>query len=301
MNRSFRLGAKPLCSALISSAMLLFIVSCRHENPVLQEKITPIPQNTRHCAACFVVIDHKDSTLNFSRQDWVQTRKKATCEETGLIASAYTSMPCSDFWMKYSLWNGEKRKNLMIIAIPPLTLYPIVDTVVLLGCFVGDCCIFPIVWCQESQNSPIVLPADMQSESDECISEFKIGTVTFRDIAASRTHRKMANSAIVVWDGNEQRHCSTTSAGTLKISQAVPRLFPIRDIRLIPEENVFEGRRQTRFRTDQFLNEEQKQLWHIVQNRNSSPKQKIAAWEKLEPVCRPEYYRKIRSELEKEL
>lgn len=300
MNLRLSLKNKDRVFIAALSLVLFFLSGCRHEERIYQEKVTTFPDKTRNCSSFSVVYDEQNSSLLLSKQEWIRVEEKIVRTDTGMVSRSYYGTPCSDAWMRCSLWNGEPRKNLMLLAIPPLTVYPIIDTVILTGCFAVDCIIFPVVYianCGESDR--MILPDQSEKgQKKEIVSELRMDrNMAYRDANVNRTSIKYSSRPFLLKDGSIQKKFYTDAQGVVKISDIIPFLLPVRNISLQPDENATSSDRNT-FSTYQFLNPDQKKQWDTVKKFGPDKKRKLKAWEKLEPVCEPAYYKKIKSNLD---
>lgn len=279
-------------------AVILFSVSCRHETPVLKEQVSRLPDKTRSFESFSVDYEDATASLIFSRQVWTQSEDKVNIVDTGIKNRTAYGSPCSDFWMEYSLWNGQPRKHLMVLAIPPLFVYPIIDTVILAGCMVCDCCIFPFSWIDRQISSqPVVLAKSENAGNQEIVSEFKIDqNLSYRNVIENRTSSKLSSQSIDVNDKGVRKTIFTDSQGRIKTADLTPWLFPIRNISFSISGNV--GGEAVTISTYRFLNQNQKQLWDEIKKKDSPARKKLEAWEKLRPVSEPKYFKQVKSNIE---
>lgn len=279
-------------------AAILFSVSCRHEVPVLKEEVTRFSDKTRSFESFDVEYDETSRTLIFTRQNWTQTEEKINRVDTGIMNRTVYGSYCSDFWMEYSLWNGEPRRYLMVLAVPPLTVYPIIDTVILAGCMTCDACIFPIVWAgQQSSSRPVVLPEAKNGQKKEIVSEMKMSQdLIYRDVVENRSSRRLSSRPIDINDSGIHKTVFTDAQGRITAANAVRWIFPIRNITFIPAEKV--SGKSVQISTYRFLNSDQKKLWTEIKKNDIPTQKKLEAWEKLRPVCEPQYYDRVKSNMQ---
>jgi|GEM_PF-3024027 len=284
----------------VLSAVILFSASCRHESPLLQEQITRLPGKDRSLSSFVVDYDPASASLVFSSRNWTQFEEKVHRVDKGVASRGTYGSPCYDFWMEYSLWNGEPRRYLMVLAIPPLTVYPIIDTVFLAGCMVCDGVIFPFTWIKlQHHTDPIVLTdSGARSGDSEIVSDFKMDQdLSFREVVENRTENKMVSSPIDLNDSGTHKTFYTDSRGRIKVARMIPWLFPIRNISFSPAATNHVGK-TVQFSTYRFLTPEQQKLWNEVKRKDSPSKKKMEAWEKLRPCCNPEYFKRVKTNLE---
>ena len=231
---------KNLLYISILSAVISFSLSCKHETPILEEQITRLPAHDRYVENFAVGYDETSRTLNFTHLGWNQIEEKVDCVDTGVVLRTAYGSPCSDFWMEYSLWNGLPRKHLMVLAVPPLMLYPVVDTLILAGCMVCDCCIFPFSWAsQQISSKPVVLTSTHNNQNREIISELKMNQhLIFRNVVENRTSKTFASRPIDVNDSGIHKKVFTDAQGRLKADHVVRWIFPIRNITFMPAEEI---------------------------------------------------------------
>ena len=279
-------------------AIILFSISCKHETPVLKEQVTRLPDHNSYVENYVMNYDETSRTLIFSLLGWTQIEEKVDRVNTGTVLRTAYGSPCSDFWMEYSLWNGQPRKHLMILAVPPLTVYPIVDTVILAGCTVCDCCIFPFSWLnQQITAKPVILTESQNNQKKEIVSELKMNqNLIFRDVVENRTSKNLVSHPIEVNDSGIHKKIFTDSQGRIKADRVVRWVFPIRNITFMPTEKV--SGQTVQISTFRFLTSDQKKLWNEVKKKDLPNGKKLEAWKKLRPLCEPQYYNRVKYNIE---
>lgn len=285
----------------VLSAVVLFSASCRHETVVLKEQSVPLPEKNQTFSSFVAQYDPASASLVFFNRGWMQSEEKVNRTGMGFVSDGTYGSPCTDFWMEYSLWNAKPRKNLMILAIPPLTVYPIIDTVFLAGCMICDCCIFPFVWF-DRQNTfePMIMSESKPDPDKKCISELRIDqSLIYREFEQNHSEKRLASTPIEITDSGIRKIFTTDPQGAIKVSRMLPRLFPIRDIRFAPAKDP--GSKSVQLSTYLFLTPEQQKLWSDIRQKDVAVQKKLEAWEKLRPLCEPKYYERVKANIQRHL
>ena len=283
------------CLAVLS-AVVLFSASCRHETLVLREQAAPLPNKSQDINAFDVQYDPSSASLIFINRNWTRNEEKVNRTDMGYVSQGTYGSPCTDFWMEYSLWNAKPRKHLMILAIPPLMVYPIIDTVFLAGCMVCDCCIFPVVWLSHRNYSEPMIISESKPDPDKKVhSELKIDRyVIYREYKEKHSEKRLASSTIELNDSGIFKTFMTDSQGSIKVSRMIPCLFPIRNVSFSLAK---QSSKNVHFSTYRFLTSEQQKLWNDIKQKNMDVKKKLEAWEKLRPLSEPKYYERVKTNI----
>jgi len=282
----------------VLSAVVLLSASCRHETLVLREQAAPIPEKDRIVSTFDAQYDPSSASLVFFNRNWTQSEEKVNRTGMGYVSQGTYGSPCTDFWMEYSLWNAKPRRHLMVLAIPPLMVYPVIDTVFLAGCMVCDCCIFPFVWLERQNSSePLILPESQSAQDKKIISELRIDRyLIYREFEEKHTEKRLVSTPVEVNDSGVRKTFMTDSRGSIKVSRMIPCLFPIRNIGFNPANNT--SSKNVQFSTYHFLTPEQQKLWSDIRQKDTAVKQKLEAWEKLRPLSEPKYYERVKNNIQ---
>lgn len=273
---------------------LCLLSGCRHTVPVLQKETVVLDAYTENQSSYSLSCDPAGKKVMFFRNDYIRIREKVTYNDAGKRSRENKWLLCTDFWMKYSLWSGEPRKNTEYLAIFPLTLYPVIDTCILVCCLTGDIIMYPITYItgQKKNTDPIVISeSDDKKMPQEVLAHIKINDHLFyRDVIKNKISRKLEMYPVSVYDSGKEKVIFTDKTGAVDFAKLISRPLPERKVHISISKNINIRNNQLFLDTRELLTAAQKKNLSILRDPAADIKMRKEALQKLKNIYKPERF-----------
>lgn len=277
---------------LLAGLLFSFLLSsCRHPVVLLREKSSVLEAHSKREKAYSFSYDAENGKLTVFRHDYLRTRERVAYEDAGVMSVESKCLAWTDFWMGYSLWSGNPRMNTEYLAIPPLCLYPVVDTLILTCCLVRDGIMFPFSCLGERKAvSPHIISDSEDRPSGEVLHQFTLGSTLYRDRAVNKVSTKLEIWPVTVRDIDREKIVNTDKNGAVMIEQLVRYPLPARKVTLVIDREAKEGKGVLVLETETLLTEDEKKTLGILNDIHVSARLKKEALNKLKARFRPDLY-----------
>lgn len=276
-----------------------FLSACKYTVPVVMEDPQVLDACTDDRVSYSFDYDAEVRNVNFFRHDWRLVRKKGVPEKIGEVRQKSNNFAFSEAWLQRSLWSGKYREDTRYLMIPPLFLYPLVDTAVLATCFVGDLVVFPVKFVDEMRNVPrSVPPADEEEVQNEVFMRIVMqDNTSYTDMAEDKVTKKLAKRPVVFSDMGREFTLVTDEYGSVALGKAIRYALPERKITMAADDSVDARNGIMFFNSSELLWPHQKADFVTLCNKKVSKKIRLEALERLADVFEPAAFEREKQRL----